>query len=110
MSSSEHGTTVKSQTEHNVPVKQKKVEEESSSDGSVVARDKTKRKGDTDHRNSAFTSYLKERQGKSQDYNMTHKRFVKSQCSGRVLRPRIDLPDGVEVFPYSQSRLNVWEF
>jgi len=30
--------------------------------------------------------------------------------SGRLPQPRIELPAGVEVFPYSQQKLNIWEF
>ena len=30
--------------------------------------------------------------------------------SGKLPQPRIDLPAGVEVFPYSSQKLNIWEF
>lgn len=43
-------------------------EDESSDEDVVIARDKTKRKADTDHKNKAFNLTLQERLLRTQDY------------------------------------------
>jgi hypothetical protein len=35
---------------------------------------------------------------------------ISKYSSGRLPQARIELPPGVEVFPYSQQKLNIWEF
>lgn len=35
---------------------------------------------------------------------------IKDLCSGKPPQPRIELPQGVEVYQYSQQKLNIWEF
>ena len=30
--------------------------------------------------------------------------------SGRPLKQRVEVPDGVEVYPYGNQKLNIWEF
>ena len=30
--------------------------------------------------------------------------------TGRPLKQRIDVPDGVEIYPYGNQKLNIWEF
>ena len=66
---------------------------------------------DTDCKNAGFEEHLKQRRAKSPtNFLQTNKGKVHSMNSGRPLKQRVDVPDGVEVYPYGNQKLNIWEF
>jgi hypothetical protein len=70
-----------------------------------------KRKVDTDCKNPRFEDHLKQRRAASPT-NFKHTNVVRvhSMNSGRPLKQRIEVPDGVEIYPYGNQKLNIWEF
>lgn len=70
-----------------------------------------KRKADTVCKNAEFERYLRERANSSpKNYNNVYKELVTSMNSGRPLKQRVDVPDGLEIYPYGNQKLNIWEF
>ena len=87
------------------------VYEESSEDEDQIVRDTTKRKADTVCQNPAFLKSIRDREMcQSQDFMKTNMQKLKMMSSGRLPQARIDLPQGVDVYPYSCQKLNIWEF
>lgn len=70
----------------------------------------TKRKADTDARNDDFEMLLRARAGgEVPDFLDTNRRHVRNQSTGRPLKPRLDIPEGMEVYAYGGQKLNIWE-
>lgn len=87
------------------------VYEESSEEEDRIVRDTTKRKADTVCQNPTFLKSLREREMcQSQDFMKSNIHQLKMMSSGRLPQARIDLPQGVDVYPYSCQKLNIWEF
>ena len=82
----------------------------SDEEGVVYQRDTMKRKASTDHLNPAFAATLRQRQDEHKDFMDTNKILVKSMCTGRPSKARIELPNDVETYGYSSQKLNIWEF
>ena len=69
-----------------------------------------KRNPDTVSKNPTFEQSLRSRSmGQQQDFIITNRRTIRNMSTGRPLKQRIDVPDGVEVFPYGSQRGNIWE-
>ena len=45
-----------------------------------------------------------------QDFTMNNVNKLRTMSSGRPLKERMDIPDGVDVFQYGNQKLNIWEF
>lgn len=43
------------------------------------------------------------------DFTISNRKNVRNMSSGRPLKTRIEVPEGVEVFPYGSQRNNIWE-
>lgn len=70
-----------------------------------------KRKADTECRNNQFIKFLREREEQDPiNYSWQNKAQVKSMCTGRPLKARLDVPDGFEVHMYGSQTKNIWEF
>ena len=70
-----------------------------------------KRKADTDCRNDYFIESLKARGSQTtRNFMNTNKQSVTDMNTGRPLKARIEVPDGVEIYPYGNQKLNIWEF
>ena len=69
-----------------------------------------KRKASTDHLNPAFAASLRQRELEHKDFMYTNKALVKSMCTGRPAKARIELPQDVDTYGYSSQKLNIWEF
>lgn len=62
-------------------------------------------------KNAEFERYLRERAKSSpKNFNHVYKELVNSMNSGRPLKQRVDVPDGLEIYPYGNQKLNIWEF
>lgn len=69
-----------------------------------------KRNPDTVSKNPDFTKSLRSRSiVPERDFIIKNRRSIRDASTGRGLKTRIDLPEGVEVFPYGSQRNNIWE-
>ena len=69
-----------------------------------------KRKADTDARNEDFELVLRARAaGEATDFADANKRAIRNASTGRPLKPRLEIPDGMEVYAYGGQKLNIWE-
>ena len=69
-----------------------------------------KRNPDTDANNPDFERHLADRRQMTPTNFLTaNKEYVHSLNRGRPLKPRIDVPEGVEVYPYGNQKMNIWE-
>ena len=60
-----------------------------------------KRNPDTDSRNPDFVKSIRARSmGQQSDFIITNRQTIRQMSSGRPPKARIDVPEGVEVFPY----------
>ena len=74
-------------------------------------RDTTKRKADTDDKNREFEEILTRRyRDGPEDFQMKNIEIVHSMNTGRPLKERLNIPEGVDVFQYGNQKLNIWEF
>lgn len=48
--------------------------------------------------------------GSCDDFIATNVNLIHSMNKGSPPRERIELPEGVDVFPYSSQKLNIWDF
>lgn len=70
-----------------------------------------KRKADTECKNDEFELRMKERLASGpDDFKKKNKERVASLCTGRPLKERLAIPEGVDVFQYGNQKLNIWEF
>ena len=69
-----------------------------------------KRNPDTVCKNPDFEKSLRSRSMQPQrDFTISNKKHVRNMSSGRPLKTRIEVPEGIEVFPYGSQRNNIWE-
>ena len=69
-----------------------------------------KRNPDTVCRNPEFDKSIRTRsQVPQRDFIISNRRSLRESSQGRPLKMRIEVPDGVEVFPYGSQRNNIWE-
>lgn len=74
-------------------------------------RDTDKRKADTDANNTEFERALAQRAKDGPDnIKIRNIQRVHSMNTGRPLKERLNVPEGVEVFQYGNQKLNIWEF
>ena len=74
-------------------------------------QEKKKRNPDTVHQNESFNEHLKKRaEENAKNFHSINKQKVNDMNTGRPLKQRIDVPDGVEIYPYGNQKLNIWEF
>jgi len=60
-----------------------------------------KRNPDTVSKNPSFMKSMRSRSMvPERDFIITNRRSIRDMSTGRGLKPRIEVPDGVEVFPY----------
>ena len=70
-----------------------------------------KRKADTDANNFEFDKTLAQRAADGPDnFRIKNIQRVHSMNSGRPLKERLNIPEGVDVFQYGSQKLNIWEF
>jgi hypothetical protein len=68
-------------------------------------------KAETVCHNDAFLETLKARQSQSpRNVWAENQELLKSMSHGRPPKPRMSIPEGVEVFMYGNQKLNIWEF
>lgn len=69
-----------------------------------------KRNPDTICKNPEFVQTMRSRSmGIQQDFIISNRRTIRNMSTGRPLKQRIEVPDGVEVFPYGSQQNNIWE-
>jgi len=69
-----------------------------------------KRNPDTVCHNPAFAQSVRARSlGPATNFKLQNKQTLRQMSSGRPPKARIDVPAGVEVFPYGSQRGNIWE-
>ena len=91
------------------PVAKPEDDYESEEEESLVIAKKWK--ADTDCKNANFEASLKARTMKpAPNFKTVNKERVHSMNTGRPLKERVEIPDGVEVYPYGNQKLNIWEF
>jgi hypothetical protein len=81
-------------------------EEESESEDEIPI----KRNPDTVHKNHVFDRSMRARsQGGVTDFMQSNRQTIRELSTGRPLKLRIEVPEGVEVYPYGAQRGNIWE-
>ena len=45
-----------------------------------------------------------------QDFTLANVNRLRTMSHGRPPKPRMEIPDGVDVFQYGNQKLNIWEF
>ena len=75
-------------------------------------KERERLKGETIHTNEAFAHTLKQRQADGpKDFNKTHKEaLAQTAGTGHGTKPRLAVPQDVEVYMYSGQKLNVYDF
>ena len=70
-----------------------------------------RRKGPTEDKNPEFESKLQQRYANPPP-DMLEKNMgkLRAMSTGKPLKERLYIPDGVDVFQYGAQKLNVWEF
>lgn len=95
-----------------VPARTKETARDASAEPDIAVQDpaSTKRKADTDARNEDFEMLLRARAGgEVPDFVDTNRRHLRNMSTGRPLKPRLEIPEGMEVFAYGGQKLNIWE-
>ena len=70
-----------------------------------------KRKADTECKNNDFELHMKERTATGpDDFQRKNRDRIASLNTGRPLKERLTIPEGVDVFQYGNQKLNIWEF
>jgi len=97
----------KSKTDAGMTVAAHDEEEESEEEEEVIR----KRNPDTEHSNRQFDTSMKQRgEEPVPDFKRMNIETVHNMNTGRPLKQRIEVPDGVEVYPYGAQKQNIWEF
>jgi len=69
------------------------------------------RKGPTEDKNREFELVLKQRYtNPAPDFLDKNCEKLRAMSTGRPLKERLNIPDGVDVFQYGAQKLNIWEF
>jgi hypothetical protein len=69
------------------------------------------RKAPTDDRNEDYDMMMRARSmADVQDFTMANVSKLRTMSTGRPLKERMEIPDGVDVFQYGNQKLNIWEF
>ena len=70
-----------------------------------------RRKGPTEDKNAEFDNVLKMRMSvPAADMIEKNMGKLRAMSTGKPLKERLFIPDGVDVFQYGAQKLNVWEF
>ena len=103
------GTTAGSPSVQQTSAAGNKEENQEEEDENATASPQ-KRNPDTDAKNPEFVDYITIRkEQRPRSVMRINKEKVSDMCSGRPLKRRLDVPEGVEVNQYSGQKNNIWE-